>query len=178
MTAVWHEGHIPQISQMLRDGFSASEIADKFEGVSRNAVIGLVHRRADLREIGFDRVPGGNPDAAAKARRTRGLAPAKLAHKKPKAVKPVTVEPTVITPETAAVLFDANSLRVELHNIPAGGCKWPVNDVPTGGVFLFCGCKSMAEKPYCEEHYRRSIGRGTPSEQSAVRMAKVVGRAA
>lgn len=171
MTAVWREGHIPQISQMLKDGLSASEIANKFEGVSRNAVIGLVHRRADLREIGFERVPGGNPDAAAKARKARGLAPAKLAHKKPQAVKPVTVEPTVVTPETAAVLFDANSLRVELHNIPAGGCKWPVNDVPAGGVFLFCGCKSMAEKPYCEEHYKRSVSKGTPSERSAITTA-------
>jgi len=172
MTARWHEGRIPQISQMLKDGFSASEIAERFEGVSRNAVIGLVHRTHELREIGFDRVPGGNPDAAAKARKTRGLAPAKLAHKKkPKAEKPVIVEPTVITPETAAVLFDANTMRVELHNIPAGGCKWPVNDVPAGGVFLFCGCEAMADKPYCAEHYKRSVSKGTPSEQSAIRSA-------
>ncbi|WP_407976124.1 GcrA family cell cycle regulator [Brucella pseudogrignonensis] len=172
MTVRWHEGRIPQISQMLKDGFSASEIAERFEGVSRNAVIGLVHRTHELREIGFDRVPGGNPDIAANARKARAKAGPKPAKpQKPKVAKPVIVEPTVVTPETAAVLFDANTMRVELHNLPAGGCKWPVNDVPAGGVFLFCGCKSMAEKPYCEEHYKRSVSKGTPSEQSAIRTA-------
>lgn len=167
MTARWHEGRIPQISQMLKDGFSASEIAERFEGVSRNAVIGLVHRTHELREIGFDRVPGGSTENASKALKTRGLSPTNKAPKR----KPVIVEPAVMTPKTAAMLFDANTMRVELHNIPAGGCKWPVNDVPAGGVFLFCGCEAMADKPYCAEHYKRSVSKGTPSERSAITTA-------
>lgn len=37
---------------LLRDGLSASQIAYQF-GVSRNAVIGIVHRDADLKAVGF-----------------------------------------------------------------------------------------------------------------------------
>ncbi|WP_114214194.1 GcrA family cell cycle regulator [Ochrobactrum sp. 3-3] len=173
----WYEGHLDQIAQMLRDGLSARQIAAKFDGVSRNAVIGLVGRRADLAEIGFSRSPRGGEDRAHKVARLRR-------EKAPRPEKPkkeaVAVEEAaeVVRPDIAASLYDANSLRVELHNIPVGGCHWPVNDVPKGGVFLFCGCEALPEKPYCEVHYSRSIGKGTESERAAITAAKSITRAA
>lgn len=174
---LWYEGHLDQIAQWLRDGLSAREIAANFDGVTRNAVIGLVGRRAELSEIGFAHAPRGGEtteDKVARIRREKAPRP-----EKPKK-EPKTVEDNaeVVRPDIAATIYDANSLRVELQNIPVGGCHWPVNDVPKGGVFLFCGCNAMPEKPYCEVHYSRSIGKGTESERAAVNAAKSIARAA
>nr|WP_313010767.1 GcrA family cell cycle regulator [Brucella intermedia] len=156
----WYEGHLDQIAQMLRDGLSARQIAAKFDGVSRNAVIGLVGRRADLAEIGFSRSPRGGEDRAHKVARLR----------REKAPRPEKPKKKAVAVEEAA--------EVVWPDIAAGGCHWPVNDVPKGGVFLFCGCEAMPEKPYCEVHYSRSIGKGTESERAAVNAAKSIARAA
>lgn len=174
---LWYEGHLDQIAQMLRNGLSARKIAAHFDGVSRNAVIGIVGRRPELREIGFAHKPHGGEEVMekiARARRERAPRP-----ENPKATpKAVEEAAEVVRPDIAASIYDANSLRVELQNIPAGGCHWPVNDVPKGGVFLFCGGKAMPEKPYCDVHYNRSIGKGTESERAAVNAAKRIARAA
>jgi GcrA cell cycle regulator len=62
--AAYTEKEIDEIAAWLKEGLSASRIAGRFSGlrgapVSRNAIIGIVHRNAGLRAIGFANPKGG-----------------------------------------------------------------------------------------------------------------------
>ncbi len=80
----WTEERIEQLKQMWHDGATASEIADKLGGVSRNAVIGKAHR------LGLEARPSpvkpGEEKEPAPAKTAKKAQPAP-AHK-PAAAKP------------------------------------------------------------------------------------------
>ncbi|MDX8466050.1 GcrA cell cycle regulator [Mesorhizobium sp. VK23B] len=64
MAAAYTEKEIDEIAAWLKEGLSASRIAGRFSAlrgspVSRNAIIGIVHRNAGLRAIGFVNPKGG-----------------------------------------------------------------------------------------------------------------------
>ena len=65
MTA-YTDTELQEIAVWLRDGLSATRIAVRFTAlrgslVSRNAIIGIVHRNAALKTIGFANPKGGRP---------------------------------------------------------------------------------------------------------------------
>ena len=67
--ASYTDAELQEIARWLKDGFSASKIAAAFSAlrgnaVSRNAIIGIVHRNAMLGAIGF--ANGKGPPVAAK----------------------------------------------------------------------------------------------------------------
>lgn len=156
----WHTGKFPAIAEMLRDGATASDIGAKF-GASRNAVIGLVHRHAELKAVGFKRAPSQRKDSQP----TRAKAiPSKPRHK--------TVVVSVV-PETQpipeATFSMPHVVGVPLLMLTDCRCKWPINE---GGPFLFCGeVKPQGKAPYCAAHATASVGKGTESERTAVRVA-------
>jgi GcrA cell cycle regulator len=64
MPAAYTEKELTEIATWLREGLSASGIATRFSAlrgarVSRNAIIGIVHRNTGLRAIGFANPKGG-----------------------------------------------------------------------------------------------------------------------
>lgn len=64
MAAAYTEMEIDEIAAWLKEGLSASRIAGRFSAlrgspVSRNAIIGIVHRNAGLSAIGFANPKGG-----------------------------------------------------------------------------------------------------------------------
>ncbi len=64
MAAAYTEKEIDEIAALLKEGLSASRIAGYFSAlrgspVSRNAIIGIVHRNAGLSAIGFANPKGG-----------------------------------------------------------------------------------------------------------------------
>ncbi|TIQ41529.1 MAG: GcrA cell cycle regulator [Mesorhizobium sp.] len=64
MAAAYTEQEIDEIAAWLKEGLSASRIAGRFSAmrgspVSRNAIIGIVHRNAGLSAIGFANPKGG-----------------------------------------------------------------------------------------------------------------------
>ncbi|WP_245433096.1 hypothetical protein [Mesorhizobium sp. WSM3866] len=68
MAAAYTEKEIDEIAAWLKEGLSASRIAGRFSAlrgspVSRNAIIGIVHRNAGLRAIGFANPKGGRAAA-------------------------------------------------------------------------------------------------------------------
>ena len=81
----WTEERIERLKSMWHDGATASEIAEKLGGVSRNAVIGKAHR------LGLEARPSpvkpGEEHAAPAAK------PAKKAEAAPKAAPPVEEKP-------------------------------------------------------------------------------------
>lgn len=85
MAAAYTDTELNAIALWLKDGLSATRIAQHFSAlrgspVSRNAIIGIVHRNAGLRAIGFASPRGGRPrrNAAKPAAGRRAAGQAKL----------------------------------------------------------------------------------------------------
>ena len=78
MPAAYTQKEIDEIAAWLKEGLSASRIAGRFSAlrgteVSRNAIIGIVHRNAGLSAIGFANPKGGR--AGGRPRKDARIAP-------------------------------------------------------------------------------------------------------
>lgn len=169
----WHTNNIEKIADMLREGWTARQIGAHF-AVSRNAVIGVVHRNPVLREIGFKRSPG--PQNIEKVRaisvaatRGKSVRGGTVSLNKIKAIQaPAIVELFDAVPDIPGRFGAPHVAGMDLMMLNEHRCKWPIND---GGPFLFCGEAKKSDRPYCAFHNMAALGKGTESERSAVRSA-------
>lgn len=165
----WTDDRVEILKKMWGEGKSASQIAKELGGVTRNAVIGKVHR------LGLSNRSGGGGTAKATAKEK---APAKpKAPEKPKAApaEPTTVpakpiprpklvvtagqplppQPSAneISPEALASVreVEKKAKKLSVMELTERTCKWPVGD-PATEDFWFCGLPVQQGKPYCEAH--------------------------
>lgn len=135
-----------EVAAMLREGKSASQIAAHFRGVSRNAVIGVVHRDKRLREIGFQNRAGGAGGSHVPGQ------------------KPV-VEPLDTASDMRWRLPHTAGIPLTMFN--GRRCKWCINaPEPRSNTHLFCG-EATNGGSYCAHHATAAVGEGTRSEQRA-----------
>ena len=174
----WTDERVETLKRMWNEGQSASQIAKELGGVTRNAVIGKVHR------LGLSNRNGGPPEAAAPRpapeAETRGpgtgrgdepvrpaateaapetepdpipMTPARKAIIP--AGQPLPPQPSAneISPEAqaAALAVEQSARRLSLMELTEKTCKWPVGD-PATPNFWFCGLPVQQGKPYCEAH--------------------------
>ena len=160
----WTDERVVVLKKMWGEGQSASQIAKELGGVTRNAVIGKVHR------LGLSNRAGSTAPAPEK-KSAKPSAP-----KKPMATKPedrvveVTVTPrkpivpagqplppqpsaNEISPEALAKVneVEKTAKRITLMELTERTCKWPIGD-PATDDFWFCGLSVQQGKPYCEAH--------------------------
>jgi len=145
MGKTWDDDRVELLKKFWREGLSASHIASRIGGVSRNAVIGKVHRE-------------GLPGRASATRRK--VYPKAAA---PKARKRVPKPAAAIRRILAAMARDPipaarpdDVARVVFDLLKAHHCRWPVGDPGSPG-FGYCGCKKVDGAPYCEDHVRRAF---------------------
>ena len=137
----WTEERVGLLKRLWLEGLSASQIAKQLGGVTRNAVIGKVHRLG----LSGRATPSSPPRPTFKAPRApRPVSNTALAPRRPMA-HPPTVQPQqtyyVEEPGSATVL-----------TLGAHMCKWPIGD-PSSDNFTFCG-RRIGEGSYCTEHAR------------------------
>jgi GcrA cell cycle regulator len=140
----WTDERVEQLKKLWAEGLSASQIAKQLGGVTRNAVIGKVHRLG----LSGRATPSRPARRVAKPTRPRtttvSTAPARTARPSPSAppaATPVPVEPAVLpSGEFATVLTLRDSM-----------CKWPIGD-PAASSFRFCGRKTDTCGAYCDAH--------------------------
>lgn len=146
MTAGWTEDRVGALKKLWLEGQSASQIAKQLGGgVTRNAVIGKVHRLG----LSGRAAPSQPARATFRPARPRPAQPtqAPSAPRRIEAVQPrVAAAPSVPAPMpdlpgTATVM-----------TLGAHMCKWPIGD-PSSNEFSFCGRRS-SEGVYCVEHAR------------------------
>jgi GcrA cell cycle regulator len=130
----WTDERVEQLKTLWAEGLSASQIARAIGGVSRNAVIGKVHR------LGL----------AGRAGPTRVERPRTASHKQ--SVRVAAPEPVVV--EEAPIVLDDGNFATML-TINDRMCRWPVGD-PSENDFHFCGRKPKDGSPYCEAHARKA----------------------
>ena len=164
----WTDERVEQLKKMWGEGQSASQIAKELGGVTRNAVIGKVHR------LGLSNRGGaadGAPEAeAAPAPETKSAAapaveaPAEQRAPAPQtpavrkiipAGQPLPPQPSAneISPEALASVreVEKKAKKLNLMDLTERTCKWPVGD-PATEDFWFCGLAVKPGKPYCEAH--------------------------
>ena len=131
----WTDDRIEQLKSLWTEGLSASHIAKVMGGISRNAVIGKVHR---LGLAGRAGVPRGErirlPAAPRAAMRTHA--------------------PQMPAAEEEPIVLDDGSFATVL-TINDRMCRWPIGD-PAETEFHFCGRKPKTGSPYCEAHARKA----------------------
>jgi GcrA cell cycle regulator len=152
----WTDETVEQLKQHWIDGKSASQIASLLgNGVTRNAVIGKVHR---LGLAGRAKTPGASvprPRRVAPPPAHR-MAPQRIASHAPRMVRGATalaLAPETLTeleqPEFESVVVPM-SLRVTIVELKESMCRWPLGD-PATSEFRYCGSPTAAG-PYCTYH--------------------------
>ncbi|MEM9630843.1 MAG: GcrA family cell cycle regulator [Pseudomonadota bacterium] len=148
----WTNERVEQLKKLWIEGLSASQIASQLGGVTRNAVIGKIHRlglsgrkTANPRQAQPTK-PGAKPVASApraprQARRTcdtsngRALAPSPS----PEA----EVEEEVRTENIIQM-----SRYITMQELDNHTCRWPIGD-PQSPEFRFCGAPTDPGQIYC-----------------------------
>jgi GcrA cell cycle regulator len=144
----WTDERVEMLKKLWADGFSASQIAAELGGVTRNAVIGKVHRlglsgRAKSPSSGMPRQRKPRSHMLRVSRPvSRGANALALAYE--------------MEPEPAPELIDnviPMGQRRNLLELNENTCRWPIGD-PSTPDFFFCGGKPLDALPYCSHHSR------------------------
>lgn len=157
----WTDERVTTLKKLWLDGLSASQIAKQLGGVTRNAVIGKVHR------LGL-------------SGRAAPSQPARPAFKAPRPARPVATAPAAprrMVAEAPAPVIVSNgpTLPQPVHRIEEPGsatvltlgahmCKWPIGDPSTDG-FTFCGRRNGEHGPYCREHAQVAYQQPQPGKK-------------
>jgi len=146
----WTDERVELLRKLWSDGLSASQIAAELGGITRNAVIGKVHR------LGLSGRAKSTSSAAPRPRKARTAShmlrigrPAirgntALAH-----AYEIDAEPE---PELIDNIIPIGQRRGILE-LNEQTCHWPVGD-PGSDEFFFCGGPTLAGLPYCSYHSR------------------------
>jgi GcrA cell cycle regulator len=132
----WTDPRTERLKQLWADGRSASEIAALLGEVTRNAVIGKVHRLG-LAGRATRQPRRSSPRRDRSGRVEMRRAPARF-------VRPTAPLMPPPPPPVAALMLPLRQLR-------ADQCRYPIGDPQEEG-FGFCGCKKAPGIPYCEHH--------------------------
>ena len=157
----WTDERVELLRRLWDDGLSASQIALQIGGVSRNAVIGKVHRLGHagrVKPIGPAAVNGQRKadeveveTAVIVEEPTLPEPPAIVAHR-PAPDFPLEPRPAAAAPAPSAQpVALAVSERVTIMDLRDSMCRWPMGD-PTSPDFRFCGGRAITGLPYCTQH--------------------------
>jgi len=157
MTAGWTEDRVGALKKLWLEGQSASQIAKQLGGgVTRNAVIGKVHRLG----LSGRAAPSQPARTTFRAARPRPAAPAQPSA--PRRIETAQLRPNVPVPPTPERPPEMPGTATVM-TLGAHMCKWPIGD-PSSREFSFCG-RRASEGVYCVEHarvaYQPQVRRGS-----------------
>jgi GcrA cell cycle regulator len=133
MPSSWTDDRVDHLTTLWRAGLSASAIARALGGITRNAVIGKVHR------LGLSgRARPASPDS----RRAGAPAPKERAAGRQRAA---ALRPWPVVAEPAPVEGLTDTASVGPH-----ACRWPIGD-PKAPGFALCGRRAV-RGAYCAPH--------------------------
>ncbi len=156
----WTDERVEKLKRLWAEGLSASQIAAQLGGVSRNAVIGKVHR---LNLPGRAKSGGGTAPARTPKRPAPAPRPSNFAARVPARANARPVGGAMLKEEgqidaleeiravPASNVVIPISRRLGLTELTERTCKWPIGD-PMSDEFHFCGCESLDSSPYCKYH--------------------------
>ncbi len=157
-TISWTDDRVESLKRLWQEGLSASQIAGRLGGVTRNAVIGKVHRLGLSGRATTSRQKSHRPRRPAAATQKR-LAPVKQRFAQAgnsafRALYQGDTE-TAYTPPVEELVIPEKE-RKYITTLTESCCRWPIGD-PQHADFHFCGKGKVTGLPYCEFHARRAF---------------------
>ncbi|HEY1736854.1 MAG TPA: GcrA family cell cycle regulator [Methylovirgula sp.] len=148
----WTDERVELLRKLWLEGLSASQIASALQnGITRNAVIGKVHR------LGLSgRIKASAPSIPrVRTKPLRPAAPRPPISRGNTALAMKTLPAEIVEPEPLEDVVIPISERVTITELKEAMCRWPLGD-PTTAEFRFCGAKKPpdAAGPYCSYHSR------------------------
>lgn len=143
---MWTDERVETLRKLWTDGLSASQIAKQLGGVTRNAVIGKVHR------LGL----AGRATPSRPAKRIVRTNRPRIMHSgspsRPRTIPSLGGVALAELPPPLEPMAQADGSVASVLTITEKMCKWPIGD-PSDATFAFCGRESC-DGPYCSEHAR------------------------
>ena len=165
----WTEDRVTLLKKLWTDGLSASQIAKQLGGVTRNAVIGKVHRlglagrAAPSRPIKRIATPIVRVKPVLVASQVAPEAAPEAGTVTQMVLPPVArTAPPISVAEHVEAIAAVKAAKPKVKPVRDGEiigvlqlgpnmCKWPIGD-PGDADFGFCGSQTSAAAVYCEEH--------------------------
>ncbi len=152
----WTDEQVEQLRQAWMEGKSASQIASLLgQGLTRNAVIGKVHRLGLAGRTKSPSAVGAHARPHQAQQNERSAAPPRAASA-PRMVRGATalaIRPQTVSeaePQRIESVVVPMSVRVTIVELKEAMCRWPLGD-PTSAEFRYCGSPAHAG-PYCPYH--------------------------
>lgn len=143
----WTDERVELLKKLWQDGLSASQIAKQLGGVTRNAVIGKVHRLG----LSGHAVPSRPQRTVFKAPRPARPAAAPSAPRRLVEASSLVAMPVPAPEAVPAIRYvDEAPGTATILTLFDHMCKWPIGDPALAG-FTYCGRRTNAG-PYCHEH--------------------------
>ncbi|TMJ34916.1 MAG: GcrA cell cycle regulator [Alphaproteobacteria bacterium] len=146
----WTDERVEVLARLWAEGHSASQIAAELGGITRNAVIGKVHR------LGLAGRAKSPTSSAPRPRKPRGSShmlrvsrPAMRGNTALAHAYDLEMEPQAELVDNVIPLGQRRSLL----ELTEETCRWPIGD-PGAPDFFFCGGASITSLPYCAYHSR------------------------
>ena len=149
----WNDERVELLKKLWAEGLSASQIAGRLGGVTRNAVIGKVHRLGLSGRATTSRMKSHRPRARASAKRNGKSRFGSVGNPALRALYHQDAQP--FTPAVEELVIPEKE-RKSIQTLTENHCRWPIGD-PQMADFHFCGKSKVNGLPYCEFHARRAF---------------------
>lgn len=158
---VWSDEQIAELKRLWADGVSATDIAHAIGLKSKNVVLGKIHRLGLSGRATELHAPGSRKTRKkpSSSNRSAGEKKKRVLTHTPK----IEIEMSVpVASPLLPTLQDGVRLGVPFLALSVDDCKWPTtpDNHPRGASILFCGELRMRGKPYCHQHWLRSMPGG------------------
>lgn len=156
----WTDERVELLKKLWSEGLSASQIAGRLGSVTRNAVIGKVHRLGLSGRATTSRMKSHRPRARLASAKRVAQKPrfAQVGNPAVRALYQGDVEPYVPPAEELVIPL---AERKTIQTLTECSCRWPIGD-PQTSEFHFCGKTKVPALPYCEFHARRAFQPAVP----------------
>jgi GcrA cell cycle regulator len=145
----WTDERVELLKKLWADGLSASQIAAELGGITRNAVIGKVHR---LGLSGRAKSPSSSTPRARKPRSSTMLRISRPSIRGNTALAHAYEPDAEFEHEPIDNIIPIGQRR-SLLELTEQTCRWPIGD-PGSAEFFFCGGNTASGLPYCAYHSR------------------------
>lgn len=164
----WTDDRKQAVAELLREGLSAGQMSKRL-GISRNAIISVIHRDKMLSEIGLRSGVGGARKPKAESSpyksgrmKTAARSPARQSQPTPVVVVPIVEpEPVFVCDYGFELEPTIDPLGLPLVDLNLRQCRFAVNNAAKGELHLFCGHPVKIGSSFCEHHHRRVFVRPT-----------------
>lgn len=149
----WTDERVELLKRLWSEGLSASQIAGRLGSVTRNAVIGKVHRLGLSGRATTSRMKSHRP----RPRMANAKRPVKprFAQGGNPAVRALYLDAEAYVPPAEEIEIPLAE-RKSIQTLTENSCRWPIGD-PQLPDFHFCGRNKVPLLPYCEVHARRAF---------------------